>query len=390
MTNYISVGIDIGSQTTRVAIAKIGKKKSGFKIIGRGEAPTEGVKQGYVVNQNEVVKSIQRAVKRAEKEASLRVKSAIISIGGVGLESITSIGKVIISRVDGEITKNDIEKVIEASEKNIQLTNKKIIYHFPLSFKIDGEKVLGHPEGMRGMKLEVEILFIVCFDQHLENLVDAIEKADIDVDDIVAAPLATSLVTLDKKQRTAGCVLVNIGAETVSIGVFENDYLVSLRVFPIGSIHITNDIALGLQISLEEAEEIKTGIVSSKNYPQKKLEEIIEARLRDIFDLINTHLKSLGKNQLLPAGIIITGGGSSIKMIEEIAKSSLKLPARVVFSRSSIDVSDDLDSVVFGVVYGLCLLGMDSRYQSDFFQMGTTKMKNKMKGILGWGKQFLP
>lgn len=390
MTNYISVGIDIGSQTTRVAIAEVNKKKSGFKIIGRGEALTEGVRQGYIVNQNEVIKSIQKAVKRAEKEAAIRVKNAIISIGGVGLESITSIGKVIISRVDGEVTKNDIEKVIEASEKNVQCTNKKIIYHFPLSFKIDGEKVLGHPEGMSGMKLEVEMLFITCFDQHLENLVDAVEKAGIDVDDIVAAPLATSLVTLDKRQRTAGCVLANIGAETVSIGVFENDYLISLRVFPIGSTHITNDIALGLQVSLEEAEEIKTGILSSKNYPQKKLEEIIEARFRDIFDLINAHLKSLGKNQLLPAGIIITGGGSNIKMVEEIAKSSLKLPARIVFSKSSIDVNGDLDNVVFSVVYGLCLLGMDSRYQSDFFQMGATKMKNKMKGILGWGRQFFP
>jgi len=151
--------------------------------------------------------------------------------------------------------------------------------------------VLGKPQGMRGTKLEVESLFITTFEQHLNDLVTAIENTGIAVEDIMASSLAASFVMLTKAQKRAGCVLANIGAETVSIVVFENSTPISIKVFPLGSNDITNDIALGLKIPLEEAEKIKRGGMSSANYSKRKLDEIIAARLTDIFELIQAHLK---------------------------------------------------------------------------------------------------
>ena len=164
-------------------------------------------------------------------------------------------------------------------------------------------------------------LLVTSLEQHLNDLVSAIENTGILVDDVMASPLAASLVMLSKTQKRAGCVLANIGAETVSIAVFENSIPISLKVFPLGSGDITNDIAIGLKIPLEEAERVKRGFTSNTNISKRKLDEIISARLSDMFGLIEAHLKSIKRNGLLPAGIIITGGGSGIADIEDLAKS---------------------------------------------------------------------
>src|SRR3990167_2842613 len=209
------------------------------------------------------------------------------------------------------------------------MQNRKIIYSIPALWKLYGKPVLGRVLGMKGIKLETKALFISCIESHLDDLVQAVEDAGVKVIDVVASPIAASFVTLSKSQKIAGCVLANIGAETVSIVVFENKIPISLEVFPIGGSDITNDIALGLKISLEEAESIKLGGVTATSYSRKKLEEIISARLGDIFELIEVHLKKIGKSGLLPAGIIITGGSSSIGLIEDLARSYLRLPSRI-------------------------------------------------------------
>ncbi|MBX4210979.1 hypothetical protein KW783_03365, partial [Candidatus Parcubacteria bacterium] len=267
-----------------------------------------------------------------EKTAGIRVKKAFISIGGIGLTGITSNGTVAISRADSEITDLDLEKVMEVCEQDIpqsQIVNRKVIHAIPLQYKIDGKQALGKPLGMKGVKLEVKALFVTCLEHHINDLLEAVEQAGIEVLDVMAAPIAASFVTLSKTQKIAGCLLANIGAETVSIVVYENNVPIALEVFPIGSTDITNDIALGLRIGLEEAEQIKIGAMTTTAVPRKKLDEIIEARLSDIFELIEAHLKKIGRNGLLPAGVIITGGGSSIGPIETFAKTSLRLPARI-------------------------------------------------------------
>ncbi len=388
MARYISAGIDIGSHATRVAIAEVGKNGQDFRIIGTGESESSGLRRGYIVNKYDASESIRAAVARAEQSAGTKIRSALIAIGGVGLESHVGSGSAIVSRVDGEIGENDVQKVLDISERTASIANKKIINRFPLSFKVDGTPTFGHPAGMRGVKLEVETLFITAADQHLDTLIHTIEDAGIEVEDVVASPLAASLVTLNKTQRTAGCVLADIGAQTVSIGIFEHDYLVSLRVFPLGSTDITNDIALGLKISLEEAESLKKIRAHTNPHHEETIRTIVEARLGDVFEQIESHLKKIGKSRLLPAGIIVVGGGSGITNIEDLAKMTLELPARRAVAHpafSSVGAHH-----MWAVAHGLCLLGMNNSYQSDITRIRATHFSDYIKKVIGWSKQFLP
>jgi cell division protein FtsA len=291
-----------------------------------------------------------------------------------------------------EITSLDIKKLQEQCEKDIPTSaslNKKIIHSIPIQYKIDGRVVLGKPEGMKGSKFEIKTLYITCLEHHLDDIIQAVEESGISVQDVMASPIAASLVTLTKSQKVAGCVLANIGAETVSIAVFENNIPVSLEVFPIGSTDITNDIALGLKVPLEEAEQIKIGAITGSSYPRKKLEEIISARLSDIFELIEAHLKKIGRNGLLPAGIVITGGGSGLSGIEEMAKSALRLPARVGLAGLSIPDKQIFKDSAWSVAYGLCILGLHADEDLPI-DSSSRIFEHSKKTVIAWLKQFLP
>ena len=297
MRKHIACGIDIGTYQVKVVISETDPESDYAlpRIIGTGFAESKGLRHGYIVNSRDVTKSVISAVAQAEIASGTKIKKAFISIGGISLQSATSFGSVAISRGDAEVSQMDIDKAIAVAERNIpqsQTINRRIIHTVPLSYKIDGKAVFGRPQGMKGNKLEARVLFITCLSQHLEDLIDSISDAGIEVLDIVASPIAASLVTLSKNQKVAGCLLANIGAETVSIVVFENNLPISLEVFPIGSTDITNDIALGLKVPIEEAETLKRGgALSTAQISKKKLDEIISARLSDIFDLIEAHLK---------------------------------------------------------------------------------------------------
>ena len=327
--NNYTCGIDIGTHSTKVMVMGFDKTKKEHAIIATGMAETRGMRFGYITNVDEVTESIKKAVKQAENFSGLKIRKAYVSIGGVSLSSIISTGSVIISKADQEITNLDVLKVLANSEENLDIVNKKIIHIIPVGYKLDGKDIFARPEGLRGIKLEVKTLFVTCLKQNIEDLITALSLAKIDVEEIIASPIVTGNILINSKQKIAGCVLVDIGAETVSCAVFENNLPISISVFPIGSMDITKDIALGLKISLEEAESIKLGSVTGGDYSKKKVDEIIEARLSDIFELVGNQLKRLKRNELLPAGVIITGNGSSINNICEIAKSQLKLPAKI-------------------------------------------------------------
>jgi cell division protein FtsA len=387
----ITVGIDVGTHTVKVVVAELvrGKDKPFPKIIGTGYAESKGLRHGYIMSGADAARAIKQAVRQAEKVAGLEIKRAFLSVGGLGLAGSISQSSVIVSRGDSEITDLDVKKALEASENELPAAyamNRKVIHAIPISYKIDGRIVLGRPQGMKGMKLESRTLFITCLEQHLNDLIQTLGDAGIEVEDVMAAPLAASLITLSKTQKIAGCVLANIGAETVSIVIFENNIPISLEVFPIGSIDITHDIALGLKVSLEEAEALKTGGNTDAMVSKKKLDEIIEARLTDIFELIEGHLKKIGRSGLLPAGIILTGGGAGTPDIEEIAKVSLKLPAKT----SQFPFDGDtrgLRQDAWAVAYGLCILGFTQDGEPSIGIKLASKTKSK---ILAWIKQFLP
>ncbi len=386
MGKNIAVGIDIGTYQIKVAVAERSKEYPHPKIIGKGYAESRGLRYGYIINTADVSRSLKRAIEQAEKTSGVSIKEAHVSIGGVSLESVRAKGSAIISRGDNEITGLDVEKAGEASEDAIPkpaIVNRKILTAVPLRYSIDGREILGRPAGMKGVKLEVETLFITCLEQHLNDLVEAVENIGIKVRDVIASPLAASIVTLSKAQKIAGCVLANIGSETVSLVVFENNIPIALKVFQTGATDITNDIALGLKVPLEEAEQIKLGGITGADFSRQKLDEIVVKRLKNIFELIDSYLKDIQKQAMLPAGIIMTGGGSGVTTIADLAKATLNLPSEV--GRVHIHNGNYVQDATWAVAYGLALIGVSTQDDGPSFIPGNAK-----EGVMSLLKRLLP
>lgn len=389
MADKIITGIDVGTYNVKVAIARVPKNandKTVPEIIGTGYAESRGLKNGYIIQNDEVSRSIKSAISQAEKAAGVVVKKAHVAIGSIGLEETYSRGEIIPARADSVITLSDVEKVMQDSEDRIidHIPNRKILHNIPLRYTVDGTVVLGRAQGMRGTKLEVDTLFITSYEQHIEDLVNNIESIGIYTEDIIASPLAASFVMLSKNQKKAGCILANIGSETTSIVVFEDGIPISLKIFPIGSNDITNDIALGLKVSIEEAEKIKRGVMNSVIYSKKRLDEIVQNRLNAIFNLIDIHLKKIKRDGLLPAGIILTGGGSNTQGIIDTAKNTLSLPAKT--ATLEIGKTTKIKDATWSVAYGLCMWGVSDT--EDTSTLGIVKQTKKT--IFSWFNQFLP
>ena len=392
MSAQYSVGIDIGTYHIKVAIVEqASSQKSGPKIVGTGFAESKGMRYGYIISTEEVRESLKKAVAMAEKAAGFPIRDAMLAIGGVSLDSVVGNGSVIVSRGDGEVSQMDVERLNENIENNLpspEIVNKKILHTIPQKFILDGTELSSSPVGLTGVKLECQNLYVTCFEQHLHDLVDVVESVGITVIDVVASPLAAGLVTLTPAQKMAGCVLANIGSETVTVVVYEDNIPISLTVLPIGSNDITNDIALGLKIPLEDAEGLKHGSVSTGGVriSKKKLSEIISARLTDIFELIKAHLKKIKRDGILPAGVIITGGGSSLSDIDLLAKDILELPAKTANLRLANNQSGIRDAS-WSVVYGLGVIGMSA---ADDRSLGINHQQKQTGGFIDWIKQFLP
>ncbi len=397
MRNKIITGIDIGSSSIRIVVCELLKGESTPRVLSTTNYHSQGLRHGYVVDMDEAIESLRGAIREARNSSGRKIEDAFLAIGGIGLESVESVGSIAVSKADQEIGELDIKRLLETSESNLKKTsNRQILQTIPLQFKLDGKKIFGHPIRMKGEILEVKTLFITCLEQHLNDLISVVEKAGIMINNIVPSPIAAGCAVLSKIQKTAGCILTDIGAETVSIAIFEEGIPTSLKVFSIGSTDITNDIALGLKIPIEEAEGFKTGH-ENKVYSRKKLEEIMGARLSDIFDLIEAHLKKIGKNSLLPAGIVLIGGGSNLYLVEPMAREYLDLPAKNVSLSilSTIPANEHSDSHFirknidssWAVAYGLCTLGENKEIE-EF--SGSKFVRQTKNNLVKWLRQFLP
>ncbi len=400
MAKQIVVGIDIGTYETKVIIAE-GINEGGHfspKIIGTGATETRGVERGYIVSTEEASVSVRSAVAKAEKASGIRAKRAYVSFGGIGLSSLTTTGSVAITRADMEITERDVSAAIEMAESLIPKSvsiNKRIINTIPIEYRIDGKVSWGEPLGLKAQKLEVKTLFITCLEHHLTDLIKTVEDAGLEVVDVVAAPVAASFVTVGKKQRRVGSLLADIGAETLSVIAFENNNPISLEVFPVGGEDVTNDIALGLKIPLEEAETIKLGGLSRSSYSKKKLDEIVSARLEDCFESIQAHLKRIGRDSLLPAGVILTGGSAGISGLKTLVEQELGLPAQIAEIHFGTSEKSKIKDNIWATACGLVILGFNSSGEDRF--MGPRKGavtaedgQRMMRKVSRWLSQLLP
>jgi cell division protein FtsA len=389
MARKVYTGIDIGTYHVKVVIALPAENPDApMQIVGTGTAASRGTRHGYLVDVKEATRSIREALDRAQVAAKVRVRHARVAMGGIGLDEMRSDGAVTLTASGGVVTDREIDRALRESEKKAapRISNRTVIHTIPIEYRVDGQKVYGKPNGLQGTKLSVDTLLITMLSQHHDDLVEAVEAAGVEVEGVMASPLAASLVTLTKAQKTAGVALANIGAETLSLVVFEDDNPVSIKVFPSGSARITESIALSFQIPLPEAESLKRGGVTGSDIPQGKLQTIISTQLKEMYTLVNAHLKTIGRQRLLPAGIVITGGGSGLVAAADIARTILKLPAQVG-QVGQLPRSGAADAT-WSVAYGLCRwayaedMSQGSRMLSDVFGDFWHSIKQALRSLL--------
>lgn len=357
MIRNIVTGLDLGTSYIRIVVAEYKTGNKIPKILSLTKTPVRGFRRGYILNFDEASESLKEALKEAEKNSGIRIKRVVLGVAGVTLESKASEGGTVVSRADSEITDIDINRSVTVAENNLgDSQNKTIIHRFPLSYKIDSKKIIGQPLGLKGTKLETKTLFITMASQHYKEIIALVEASGLWIEDVIASPLASSLSTLNRLQKVSGCILMDIGSQTTSTVVFEESLPVSVKLFPIGSNDITNDIALGFKIDPREAEMIKLGEKNATG-SKKKLDEIIQARLSDIFESVENHLKKLGRSGLLPGGVIITGGGSFLPSIEELTKEYFKIPVQLAQENIRLSSKGQITDASYSVAYGLCLAG---------------------------------
>lgn len=388
MKRRIATGIDIGTYQTKVVMVEEVREKEGsrLRVIGTGAAETHGLRHGYVIDAEEAAASVRAAKRQAESMARVAVKSAFLAVGGVSLEEHRATGEAVISRADQEVTELDLEKVLESARALVEreLGNRVVLHDIPVEYRVDGERVLGDPMGMKGTRIECDFLFVSSLKSHADALSAAVEGADIEVVDRMASPLAGSYVTLAKDQKMKGCVLANVGAETLSIVVWDEGTPVSVKVFPVGSTDITDELALGFRVSLEDAERIKIGRLSGNMYPKRKVDDIVSSRFRSMFELIDKHLKALGKRSSLPAGIILSGGGAAQSSVTDIARSALSLPAKL--AELKVPPEAKIRDATWAVALGIGIWGLTG----DTEVRGAHYAKKMALSLARFFRQFLP
>ena len=379
MKEKIIVGIDIGSSQVVTIIGHRQEGEAYPNIIGVGVREGSGLRKGVVTDVEETIIAITTSLEEAERMAGVPIDNIYISINGEHIKASNTRGLISIA-AKGEISRDDVLRAIESAQTVALPANREIVHVIPRAFIVDGQEDIKDPIGMTGTRLEVDAHVITGATPFIKNLARTAEQAGVRVSSFVLAPLAASTSVLAKKQKELGVIVLDIGSGTTGLVVFEDGDVYHSAVLPIGSSHITADIAIGLRISLEVAEQIKVeyGMASpvtlsdrdtidlskfDKSEDQvvsrRYVAEIIEARLMELFLMVKTELRKVGRDGMLPAGAVLVGGGSKLPGIVDSAKNHLGLPAQIGFPIELRGMVDKLDDPRFATSIGLMMWGMD-------------------------------
>ena len=380
------VGIDIGSGSLRAVGAMYHEDSKYPVVIATYKKLLDGVDRGNIIDTKDVAKAIQDALASLESQSNMTTLHTLVALGGIGLSSHHTSGYAQVSRGDASVTDLDIENAIKDGNRAIpDIRNKSIVHSIPMDHKVDGNKIQGSIIGVRGNKLETKTLFVTYPLQCMNILKKTLDDADIRVTDIVAGPIAESIPLLTKKQKIAGVVLINIGQSVTSLLVYEKNIPLLVSTIPVGGDDITKDIALGMKITLEEAEEMKCGRVTYL-YSKRKVEEIIEARLEDLCAKITKELMRIQRAELLPAGVIVFGSSSLVPRLEFVFRNELRLPIKIVTNELVRITQDTLRDGSWARAYGLTFLA-PSDTEKDVIKDLVTSIFTRVKKVLS---QFLP
>ena len=422
MPEGLICGIDVGSTKIATIVSVQPKDDEKLRVVGFDVTRSRGVKRGLIVDIDQVTEAVEESIEKAERMVGRKITNAYVSVGGPHISSMNSQGVVAVSDPQGEINEDDVARVVEAA-RAVSLSNtKQIIEVIPRGFTVDGQEGIKNPIGMSGVRLEVETHIITASLTNLKNLDRCLSDLGIENSGFIFSGLASSQAVLTETDRELGVVLVDIGGGKTDICLYQDGSLAYSSSIPIGARHITNDIAVGLRVSLDSAEKIKIYLskpskidkdiselkdeydLNSLNLPESisstsaktVVDGIIGARLEEIFKLVGEEIEKSGFGQEIPAGLVITGGGAHTVGISDIGRKVLGLPMRVGKPENITGLIDEIIEPQFSTTAGLILYGGKNiidydkgmmKFNKIFKEFSLGNTFNKIKELF---KQFIP
>ncbi len=404
----ILAGLDIGSSKIRVIVGTVDDQKNNINIIGVGLSPSHGIRKGMVTDIDEATSNITTALDDAERMAGEPIHRAFVGISGTHIEAYDSKGVIAINGQNAEITEDDVDRVLEAARAVSLPANREILRIIPKSFSVDSQRNVKYPVGMTGIRLEVEAHIITAQASAIKNLDKCLYQTGIDTEEVIPSILACAESVLDRKQKELGVVLIEMGATSTNVAVFEEDSVIYSSILPVGGEHVTNDLAIGLRCAIDTAEKVKieygTCLPDEVNNREEidlaqisktdvhavnkhQAAKIIEARYHEIFMMVRDELTKIGREGMLPGGAILCGGAVKMAGTVDLTRETLALPAQVGFPKDLEGIIDRVDDPSFAHLTGL--LHFANRYGSggSFLDFDFKKM---FGNTAKWLKSFLP
>ncbi len=401
------VGLDIGTNTVRCVVGQVDDSSGSggnLSVIGHGESPNNGMRRGMPVHIEDVALAVEKAVGEAERVSGVRLQRVTVNSNGSHIHGVDSKGVIAISAANREITEDDRFRAEEAATI-IQLpANREIIQVFAKNYRLDGQENIKDPVGMRGVRLEVDTHIVTGSIPNLRSLEAVLDRVHIEASHNTISGLAAAEAVLNRKQKEAGTLVLDIGAGTTNMIIVEDGEVQHVAVVPVGGIHITNDLAIGLKTDLEVAELVKVecaGLAGRKrtrpisvlfdqkrhDFPADDVNMIVEARVEELFEMIDKELKRIHKSRKLPGGVVLVGGTAKLPGIAEFARDELQLAARLGQLQPIGGLADTVSDISFTTVVGLMMLDMLFA-QSSPTRAGRHSQQNVLDGVRGFFERF--
>lgn len=402
LDKHLIVGLDIGTSKIGTIVGEVNPSGQ-IEIIGVGTYPSRGLKKGVVINIDSTVESIRRAIDEAELMSGCQVRSVYTGIAGSHIKSLNSHGIVAIR--NKEVDAADVDRVIDAARAVAIPADQKILHILPQEFVIDEQDGIREPIGMSGVRLEAKVHLVTGAVSAAQNIVKCIERCGLVVDDIILEPLASSYAVLTEDEKELGVCLVDIGGGTTDIAIFTDGAIRHTAVIPIAGDQVTNDIAIALRTPTQNAERIKlkhacalrqltrleemievemVGNRPSRRLSRQTLAEVVEPRYEELFTLVQAEIRKSGFEDLIAAGIVLTGGASRMEGTVELAEEIFHMPVRVGLPSNVIGLTDVVDNPIYATGVGLLLYGFEQKGSKRYSQPNSVSLDSVWQRMKNW------
>ena len=372
----VLVGIDVGTSKVCALIGEVARDGT-LTIVGKGVVPASGLRKAVVVNIDQTVRSISGAVDHSERLSGYQIDRAFVGVGGQNVESQNSRGAVAVTGHQREVTREDVDRALEVARAVSIPSNREVLHVLPRGFIVDGQEGVKDPLGMSAVRLEIETHIVTAGATAVRNLAKCVQAANVKIDELVASSLASAETVLSETERELGVAVADIGAGTIDLALFLDGSPFKTVVLPVGGNNVTNDLAIGLKTSLQVAEELKIqhgscdlstvigdetinvstlGEAAGRTVSRIDVCRIIEARMREVFEMMAAEIKAAGEG-MLPAGLVLTGGASQIAGASALGREVLNMPVRVAGPTDVGGLTDNILNPAYSTAIGLLYWG---------------------------------